>query len=276
MPKEHERQADQIEHLVAEVLASSKYRDTSPALVRTIASQEIVKRRGTKDIIKAIKNKLHQVSGAYLPGNEDYQQWHTQLAEAASLNDSEHLKQTCRAIMNSHASTRERLPVLESFYSTLFAEVGPYQSILDVACGLNPLCIPWLPRVPSVPLTYYACDIHERLSDFLNNSFPLLGIQGTAWTQDVIQQPPEIEVDIAFIFKTLPCLEQVDKQASQRLLRAIRARHLFVSFPVASLGGRGKGMSANYEAHFQQLVADSPWRIQRYPFATELVFHLTH
>lgn len=265
---------DKLERLVAEVLASGKYRDTSPTLVRYVGAQELLKRRSAKETVKAVKNKLHQVSGAYLPGNEDYTQWHTQLAEAADSGDIEQVKQRCRVIMAHHASTRERLPILDSFYSTLFADLGPFHSILDVACGLNPLCIPWLPREQTTPLMYYACDIHEQLSTFLNSSFPLLGIQGEAWTRDVLHQLPTIEVEVALILKTLPCLEQLDKQAGYHLLRAIRARHIFVSFPVASLGGRGKGMATNYEARFQQLIAGENWCIRKHSFATELVFHI--
>jgi hypothetical protein len=64
----------------------------------------------------------------------------------------------------------------------------------------------------------------------------------------------------------------VDKTISQRLLDGIPAEHMLVSFPVASLGGRGKGMSENYEAHFMQLTAGRGWRIRRFDFSSELAF----
>jgi 16S rRNA (guanine(1405)-N(7))-methyltransferase len=73
----------------------------------------------------------------------------------------------------------------------------------------------------------------------------------------------------------VPCLEQVDKSAGQRLLDTLDTAHLLVSFPVHSLGGRSKGMAATYTAHFRQLVAGRGWRIERFEFATELVFRIS-
>ncbi|HEY6540586.1 MAG TPA: hypothetical protein VIZ18_06600, partial [Ktedonobacteraceae bacterium] len=101
-------------------------------------------------------------------------------------------------------------------------------------------------------------------------------VDGEATVCDAIHQCPAHKVDVAFILKTIPVLEQVDKNAGQRLLESIRADHLVVSFPAASLGGRrggkGKNMETNYEAHLYELVAGQPWSIQRYSYDNELVF----
>jgi 16S rRNA (guanine(1405)-N(7))-methyltransferase len=176
--------------------------------------------------------------------------------------------------MQSHASTRERLPFLSSFYATLLAEVAPVHSVLDIACGLNPLAIPWMPLAPDA--LYYACDIYQDMIDFLNACFPLLHVDGEAAICNVIQQCPAHKVDVAFILKTIPVLEQVDKNAGRRLLHSIQADHLVVSFPSASLGGRrggkGRNMETNYEAHLYELIAGQPGSIQRYSYDNELVF----
>jgi hypothetical protein len=58
-------------------------------------------------------------------------------------------------------------------------------------------------------------------------------------------------------------------------LAEIPADHLLVSFPVASLGGRGKGMRQNYEAHFLELTKDWRGKIQRFEFQTELAYLLS-
>ena len=81
-------------------------------------------------------------------------------------------------------------------------------------------------------------------------------------------------MDIAFLFKTIPCLEQVDKTIGPRLLAAIQAPVLLVSFPAQSLGGGQKGMIAHYESHFRELIAPYAWSVERFPFATELVFRV--
>jgi 16S rRNA (guanine(1405)-N(7))-methyltransferase len=45
-----------------------------------------------------------------------------------------------------------------------------------------------------------------------------------------------------------------------------------VSYPVQSVGGRGKGMAVNYQAQFEDTIDGLGWSIQRLAFETELVF----
>ena len=100
-------------------------------VIHRIGAIELAKRPRLKEAIKATKNKLHQVGGAYLSEKMPYTEW---LAELEQANpDPDQLKDACRRIMRSHASTRERLPILEEFYTTIFQHVGQPKSILDVA-----------------------------------------------------------------------------------------------------------------------------------------------
>jgi 16S rRNA (guanine(1405)-N(7))-methyltransferase len=259
-----------LETLVNDVLSSPKYKYICPDLVRGIGSQELQKRRNRKEALKATKNKLHQIGGAYFDGREDYRAWLDDLASVVQTCDQAQLQRVCWNIMQHHASTRERLPILSQFYTTILADLAPIHSILDVACGLNPLSIPWLPLAENG--TYYACDIYQHLTDFLNQYLHIMHIQGYVQTCDVIQSCPEYEVDVAFVLKTIPCLEQVDKHFGYRLLRAINARYLVVSFPVHSLSGRSKGMATYYESHFRELLGDETWEVRKFEFASELVF----
>src|SRR5260370_19148966 len=110
-----------LDRLVSDVLSSAKYRDISPDLVKNIGAQELLKRRSFKEALKSTKNKLHQVSGAYLDGRESYRQWLHKLSVIVESGNSVALRQECQQIMSHHASTRERLPILDQFYSTLLA-----------------------------------------------------------------------------------------------------------------------------------------------------------
>lgn len=267
MSRSHE---EDLETLVNDVLSSSKYKYICADLVRGIGSRELEKRRNRKEAIKATKNKLHQVGGAYLDEREDYSVWLDELASVAQSGDWTELQRVCRSIMQHHASTRERLPILDQFYTTILADLAPIHSILDLACGLNPLALPWLPLAENA--TYYGCDIYQHVSDFLNQYLHIMHIEGSVQTCDIMQSCPTYEVDVAFVLKTIPCLEQVDKRFGYRLLRTINARYLVVSFPVHSLGGRNKGMTAYYESHFRELLGDEPWEVCKFEFATELVF----
>jgi 16S rRNA (guanine(1405)-N(7))-methyltransferase len=260
-----------LDWLVAQVLASPRYRAIAPELVQHVAASELGKRRSAKATLKATKDKLHQVAGAYVERTAPYATCLAGLREAAQAQDDAGLRTHCREAMAYHASTRERLPILERFYAETLADLPRPQRVLDVACGLGPLAIPWLPLASGASYTAY--DIQGDLIAFVQGFLALLpGVHGQAACRDVLGDPPREPVDLALLLKTLPCLEQLDKMAGRRLLDAIDARNLLVSFPVASLGGAQKGMPTHYEAHFMELAASRGWRVRRFSFPTELAF----
>jgi len=262
----------ELDKLVTAVSQSRKYKQISPDLVRRIGARELSVRRNVKEAVKATKNKLHQVGGAYLDAQIPYEK------ALQRLENGQDQSVVCQELMRLHKSTNERLPILAQFYETIFAQLPPIHSVLDIASGLNPLAIPWMPLAKNA--TYTAYDIYADMMGFLQQAFPLLGVQGKAECQDVISQPPTEQVDLALILKALPVLDQVDKTAVSNLLNTIQAQYILVTFPIKSLGGRDKGMAANYEAQFDQWVNGlSPrksgsrlWHIQQFNFATELAF----
>lgn len=263
-------QNEQLEKLVESVQASSRYREISVELLREIGARELTRRASFKEAVKAAKSKLHQVGGAYLTESRAYNAWLHDLQRPELCEQREHLLAYLRTLMSHHASTRERLPILEQFYRTILADLPPIHSVLDIACGLNPLALPWMPLAE--PVEYYACDIYRDMAEFLNQFFIQMHVHGEAQVCNVLQSCPTRQVDVAFVLKALPCLEQIEKAASARLLQAIHANYIVVSFPVHSLGGRAKGMEAHYAASFRALAEDSAWSIKQFEFATELAF----
>ena len=266
--------ADDLTWLVEKVRAGKKYRTISEDLILRIATDSLARQRARRDALKATRSKLHQVAGAYAKQPMKYAEWLADLASAVA--DEEVPRDQLCAIMAAHASTAERLPLLDAFYPTLFADLPPIASILDLACGLNPLTLPWMWATGIVPrdATYYAYDIYHDQADFLNDYFRLLGVEGKAVVADLVGGVPEQEADIALLFKVLPVLEQVEKGASLRLLDEVNANIIFVSYPAQSLGGRHKGMPMNYESQFHALIADRGWAIEKMMFATESVFRV--
>jgi len=265
-----------LETLLIQVLETAKYRHVSPDLIRRVGARELSIRRSLKEAVKETKNKLHQVTGAYTGTHPAYDLWLRQLEIARQEADPLLFRQTCRNIMECHASTRERLPLLDEFYTVLLGDIAreqPIRSVLDVACGLNPLAAPWMPLAQGA--TYYACDLHGDMMAFLDGFFALMELHGGAEVCDVATSLPDCEVDVALVLKALPPLEQTDKTVSLRLLRSLRARIVIVTFPTRTLGGRSKHMDVNYGARFQALVSAEPWTVERIAFANELCFRLT-
>jgi 16S rRNA (guanine(1405)-N(7))-methyltransferase len=258
-----------LDALVAAVLGSSKYRAVSPDLVRAVGARELAARPNLKAAVKATKNTLHQAGGAFTDAPIDYGRALAEVRAAAAAGDGP-FRAAARAVMARHTSTRERLPILDAFYATILAALPPPGRVLDVACGLNPLAWPWLPWPPAAELIAY--DIYADQIAFLNDFFALAGVAGRAEVRDVVGRPPDEPADLALVLKTLPCLEAIDRRAPERLLDALNAPRLLVSFPAQSLGGRRKGMAAHYEAQFRRLLDARGWPAQRFEFATELAF----
>jgi 16S rRNA (guanine(1405)-N(7))-methyltransferase len=118
-------------------------------------------------------------------------------------------------------------------------------------------------------------DIYEDLARFLQAALQALGAAVKAEARDVLADCPTDEADVALLLKALPCLEQLDKTAGSAILDTINARHIVVSFPTQTVGGRDVGMRENYAARFEALAASKPWRVERIEFANELVFRVT-
>lgn len=264
---------EQIDQLIEAILKSPKYRNVCEDLIRNIGTRELLKHQNLKTAIKTTKNKLHQIGGAYFLKRPHYNVWLEKLEETKKSDNEELFRKTCIEIMGYHYSTRERLNILDKFYSNIFSNLPPIHSIMDIACGFHPLSIPWMPLQENVK--YYACDIYKDMIDFLNKFMHISNVQGFAEARDAVQHPPKFKADLAFVLNTLPCLEQIQKSAGLKILETINSKFLVVSFPVKTLGGKEKDMRKYYEETFNKLTEKKNWDIQRLEFKSELVFLVT-
>lgn len=271
---------DQLDRALASLLSSRKYRNVHSGLARAIASAELAKGRSVKDAVKAAKNQLHQSAAAYIRRNLNYDDALRQLQSA--LDDaplpqrvdpsanSQPVHTVLRRFMAAHASTHERLPLLDSLYSQLFQRLPPVHSVLDIACGLHPLARPWMPLPPDVP--YFACDIFADQAHFLDRFFRTMGYAGSAEQRNALDDLNAPSADVAFLLKTLPCLEQIQTGAAQRLLHQVDAPILIVSFPNHTLAGRKQGMAQHHAASFLAEIEKAGWQADSLSFPSELFY----
>jgi len=263
---------DTLQSLIEAVCQSPKYAYIDRGLIANLAEKELAKGRSSKEAQKAVRSKLHQIAGSYLEHKIGYAQWFERLNQLPHELTHPDVRQFCREMMLEHTSTDERLPSIEHFYTDILRDLPPITSLIDLACGLNPLSLPWMPLAPAARI--HTCDIYTDLIDFLNQFYAYFGLNAKADICDLINNVPGMHFQLALLLKTIPCLEQVEKTIGKRLLDQIDADILLVSFPVKTLGGRSIGMRQFYETHFQELVAGKNWRISRFEFADELVFRL--
>jgi 16S rRNA (guanine(1405)-N(7))-methyltransferase len=256
----------------AEVLRSARYRWVAPDLVARLAAESLAVSPRPADAVKRTKRRLHQLCGAYV--------WAVRpeailagLRDALERDGPDGLRAACRVALSRHASTRERLPELDSFYPAIFAHTGVPRSILDVACGLGPLAWPWMGLPPRT--RYLAYDVDRRLVQLVDGFLTLCDVPHEAELRDVVARPPSDPVDVALLLKSAPCLDQQAPGAAKRLLEILPARHVVLSYPTRSLGGAGKGMVAHYRAHLEGMLAGTGREVATVPFASETVYVLS-
>jgi 16S rRNA (guanine(1405)-N(7))-methyltransferase len=267
------KQEDDLSKLIENIHSSPKYQAIELKLIEKIGQMELAKRRNLKEAIKSTRSKLHQIATSFITSPLEFEEWTDELKGLSQDVTNPKLQAFCLKLMRCHSSTDERLPILSEFYSTIFKSITPIESILDLACGLNPLTIPWMPI--SRDCTYYAFDVLPDMVTFINKFFAHIGQKGKAFTLDLATEIPKKTSRVALLLKTLPTLDQIDKHAPSILLDQIKARHLVVSYPVHSLGGKSKGMVENYTAQFETLTANWNGTIKPFVFTTELAFLLT-
>ena len=262
-----------LQRLIDKVQANRKYETISRDLVSRLSQEAITKGLTGKSAVKAVRNKLHQVGGAYFKQNVDYDEAKQILADLPRNLQADETRQFCLKYMRTHTSTAERLPILDNFFQTCLEPIQPVTSVLDLACGMNPLAQPWMPL--STDFQYHACDIYLDMLDLIGAFFSHFELDGQTYPCDLVGKVPPVDADVAFLLKAIPCLEQVDKSIGLPLLEAIQADHILVSFPVRSIGGRKKGMPDFYRDHFYEIIAVKSWKIQEFEFKTELAFLVT-
>jgi 16S rRNA (guanine(1405)-N(7))-methyltransferase len=255
-----------LEALVEQIRESRKYRMISPDTIRDLLLQELPKHKQHGAGIAAVRKKLHQVAAQYL-GDTDFGDVERALTAAFSARSDERTREACLRALSSHASSRERLDELEEMYCRLFEMVGQPRSLLDLACALHPLGWRWMGLPRSV--LYHAYDLDERVVSLVNLYFRLEGVGPGAMLQDVTCSPPREEADVALLLKMYHCLESRRRGAGWETVKAVRARHVVVSFPRRNLRGRQREI---LEVHAPDLMARASewgWGCQRFDLRNE-------
>ena len=261
---------DDLQPLIDEITHSKKYRDLDlpESTIRDLLLQELPRYKSRKEAVESVKTKLHNIVAPYL-GDPDYTRAAGELRGAFSDGSPATIRAACLRLLQSHASTRERIPLLEDFYQRLWRVSGPPAVLLDLACGLNPFSLPWM-GLPA-GCQYLAYDIHAPRVALINQFFRLAGQPGQALVQDVLVHPPETAADAAIFFKEAHRFDQRQRDCNLPFWQALRVRWLFVSLPSASLSGR-RDLVERQRRLIQKTLKGTGWPVSEITFENELVF----
>jgi len=252
------------------ILQSRKYRglDLPEETLRDLYERELQRHSNPKDAVKAVREKLHNIIAPYL-GDPDYAAAEAELRQLGTGADEEQIRGLCLRLLGQHASTRERIPLLETFYQSLFAITGQPHTILDLACGLNPLAFLWMGLARDTQ--YYAYDLHHPRVDLINAFFEAIGLSPLAEHCDILVSPPDIRADVAFFFKEAHRFEQRQRGCNRAFWLALNVRWLLVSLPITNLTGQ-RDLLDRQRALVARTIAGLDWPVTEVLLDTELIF----
>lgn len=262
-----------LDSLTQAVGTSRKYRDLQIPLttLQDILAYESQHSNSRKELEDNFRKSLHNIMAPYLE-DINYPAETAAIPEFYAQNPpSELLKKWCLERMRLHASSRERLPHLDSFYEKIFTRTGTPGSILDLACALDPLGMPWM----SLPVTarFFAYDIHQPRLDFLQAFFQHFYPQAEALRQDILTNIPIQKADCAFFFKEAHRLEKRRPGSNREVFEGLNVKWLVVSLPSRDLAGH-HSLEAYHTSLIEKAIEGQPWQLSTDSVGSELLFFI--
>jgi len=241
------------ESLFDKLSSNKKYSDVCPDTIRRVISECEGRYKKAKDMEKAVREKLHGITSAFNELGVDAAQAAVSISSDADLE----------SMLKRHASTRERLPLsaMDALYAKVFETTGAPESILDLACGLNPLYL-----IHRFDCRVVGVDISKSCTGLIPE-----GVWGDLLCENAI---PSERFHIALLFKILPLLERQKSGSAMDVMSRIDAEYLVVSFPTRTLGGRNVGMEDNYTAWMETHMPENRTVAARFTTENELYYVL--
>ncbi len=211
--------------------------DEHPPLKKSLGRHnKPLKSKDFRLLLKGIRKTLHDIYGVFTLKERELNYLRNHLRNLHKLDEEAfriHLE-----ILSTHKSSLERIDYYHEVYETIFSFTGSPESIVDLACGLNPLSFPWMGLKK---VDYFAFEISPSDCDFLNEYFKIMkpfGLNGKAFAVDLLDLKEIPKADVCFLFKVLDSLEDLQRNYSEKLLKRIPCKFIVVSFPTMSLGGK--------------------------------------
>ena len=193
-----------------------------------------------KQVVKEVRSKLRRVYGLFRVEDETLKR--KEFVEDFLTNPQK--KELIEKILETHSSTKERLPHYKELYKKLFKITKKPKSIIDLGCGINPFSFPFMDLKN---LTYYAYDISEDEIGILEQYFNLLHqlnplFSGEAHILDALRWTRLLQleqVDVCFLFKMTDVLDQgKGHKKSEEVIKSIPAKFIIVSVPTLTMSGK--------------------------------------
>lgn len=257
-----------IDEIVNKIKSSKKYKIILEETIRDVLTSEYSRHKSIKIAEEMAKKKLHRIRAEYL-GEPNYKKVKDSLATAFQSGNDEEIREVCWSIFSKHSSTRERNQLLDDYYKKLFEVTGMPNTVADLACALNPLSFRWMGLPQSVK--FYSYDVNEQFIDLINYYFELEGLEPLGIQRDVFSRPPEIQVEVAFLFKMYYCLEHRQTGAGLEVVKNVPAKKVLISFPTINLVAKKTDILGNHESELKKGAEEHGWKLGYIEFENEVV-----
>ena len=208
-----------------------------------------------KAAVKDIRSRLRKVYGLFREGNSKI------------LKNLSAEEQIMAQILNSHSSTRERMPYYRSLYEEIFKITKKPKKLLDVGCGINPFSVAFMGCKPE----YFAYDLSSDEIDAVNQYFKLVKVKGKAKVRDVLAIKRFPKVDVAFIWKMTDMFDRSKgHKKTEEVLTRINSKYLVVSFATKTMSG--KEMNVPRRPWFERMCKRLNWTFEVLEFPNELFY----
>ena len=198
-----------------------------PKILKKLNEDYNPKSKEYKQVIKEVRAKLRRSYGLFR-------------VEKETKNLKKLVKtKNYQKILETHSSTKERLPFYDQLYQKIFKITNKPKIILDLGAGINPLSYSYM-NLNNV--NYYAYDLSKEEVKILNQFFKEKKINGKAAILDLlnlnkVKKLPKAA--LAFLFKMTDVLDKgKGHKTSEQIIKAIPAKFIIVSFPTLTMSGK--------------------------------------
>jgi ribosomal RNA methyltransferase FmrO len=254
----------------------------NPSMAQAVEA-EVARGRGRgaamRRLAKEARRHVYHDLRRYTADAKGRERLREELEAAIRDGDSEAARTTIRELLESHASTRERLSSYGEFDRIVAEAVGRPRSIVDLGCGLHPLAHPFGAPERAAE-AYLAIDkdpasirVLETFAGSLDGS-PLVAEQADLgeieWETETERMGVD-SFDLAYLLKLVPVVQRQQPEALPRIAE-VPARALVVTGSKEALA-RHEDISRREEQVVKRFVEGlSPATVTRAETEDEIVY----
>ncbi len=224
--------------------------------------EDVTRWRDYRRVVRRCRKELYYGLRRYYrrPAEADrlLEQWERATGAASRVADVAELRE---ALLQAHASTRERLAHVAEFYERLFELAGAPASVLDVGCGMYPLSYPFDGAGRATQL-YAAVDRDARAIRALGAYAPLvrparlearrLGFDEPDWPAKLPWDGP---FALCLMLKVVPVLARLERGALEAM-RYVPAERILLTGSTQAMTRR-EGIERRERAVLERFIAES-------------------